>query len=122
MVKKIKPWHEEDDTLYKEIEADAKDYVDYELEKFKGPFQKNNGRPAKNNQDTGRNCPRCSGLLKLKEIKKSGSVQLYCKDCGIEIFAEDIDYNDPISDKLYRTIPDSMVLYWQEFQRNRKKR
>ena len=82
MVKKIKPWHEEDDTLYKEIEADVRDYVDYELEKFKGPFQKNNGRPANNNQDTGRNCPRCSGLLKLKEIKKSGSVQLYCKDCG----------------------------------------
>lgn len=121
MVEK-KPWHEEDDTLYKEIEADAKDYIDYDLANFKGIFRKDNGRPATNNRDLGRNCPRCSGLLALKEIKKSGNVHLFCRSCGLEVFAEDIDYNDPLSDKLYRTIPDSLVLYWEEFQRNRKKR
>ena len=121
MVEK-KPWHEEDDTLYQEIKSDQKDYEELELAKFKGVFRKDNGTPAKNNLDLGRNCPRCAGLLALKEIRESGAVQLFCRSCGIEVFAEGIDYNDPLSDRLYSEIPHNVIQYWENFRKNRKKR
>lgn len=116
-----KLWHQEDDTLQKEIEATQQDSIDY-LQDFKGIHHKSNGKPATHRLDLGRNCPRCAGRLELKEVtEKNQNVLLYCKSCGIQVFAEDIDYEDPIPDALYRKIPDSVFLHWDAFRKNRKK-
>ena len=119
---KKKLWHEEDDTLQKEIENDREDYEKY-LKDFKGIKPKVSGIPAESPLDAlGRNCPRCAGRLVVKEItERNKNVLLRCKSCGIEVFAEDIDYRDPLSDSLYRTIPDSLMVYWKNFQKNRKR-
>lgn len=120
MVEK-KMWHEEDDTIQKEIEEDHQDYLDY-LQDFKGIHHKGNGKPATGPLDLGRNCPRCAGRLELKEItEKNQNVLLYCKHCGLQVFAEDIDYEDPIPDALYRKIPERAFLQWDAFRKNRKK-
>lgn len=120
MVEK-KLWHEEDDNLQTIIEQEQEDYENYDLENFKGPVQKDNGEPAQNNLDLGRACPFCGGLLKLKEVTDKGNVHLYCKDCRRQMFAEDIDKEDDISDALYRTIPLKSILYWEAFRKERKK-
>lgn len=118
-----KMWHQEDDTIQKEIEAAQEDWVDYDLDSFKGILHKSNGVPATSPLDLGRNCPRCAGRLELKEItKKNENVLLYCKHCGLQVFAEDIDYVDPISDALYRKIPDATVQYWEQFRMDRRKK
>lgn len=118
-----KIWHEEDGTIQKEIEQANEDWVDYNLEGFKGILHKSNGIQAKSPLDLGRNCPRCAGRLELKEItEKNQNVLLYCKSCGLQVFAEDIDYVDPISDALYRKIPENTIQYWEAFRINRRKK
>lgn len=122
LVDKKKLWHEEDDTIQKEIEEARSDYEKYDLDSFKGIFHKSNGIPAEGPLDQGRNCPRCAGRLELKEItKENENVFLYCKSCGLQVFAEDIDYRDPIPDALYRKVPDSVILYWENFRKERNK-
>lgn len=122
MVEK-KMWHEEDDTLYQGLKADKADYIDYDIENFKFGDEPNNGKLPTSRLDQGRNCPRCAGRLQLKEItKKNLNVHLYCKHCGIQVFAEDIDYVDPVSDALYTTIPDDVFLQWDEYRINRRKK
>lgn len=117
-----KMWHEEDDTLQSQIDSDHEDYIEFELDKFKGIYHKDNGIPAKNHLDLGRNCPRCAGRLELKEItEKNENVLLYCKHCGLQVFAEDIDFRGDVPDQLYRTIPQSVINYWENFRINRNK-
>lgn len=118
-----KLWHQEDDTLQKEAEESRKDWINLELDKFKGIFEKDNGTLASGPLDLGRNCPRCAGRLELKEItEKTESVYLYCKSCGLQVFAEDIDVQDEIADKLYTKIPDSTILYYENFRKSRHKK
>lgn len=115
-----KMWHEEDDTIQKEIEADIETYLTYDLENFKGIYRKDNGIPAVSTLDNGRNCPKCAGYLGVKEVTKKGNVFLFCKSCGYQVFAEDIDNNNPEeskSDDLYRQIPSSLVLYYMNHQK-----
>lgn len=117
-----KMWYEENDDLQSEIDRARDDWKKYNLDSFKGIYHKSNGIPASGPLDQGRNCPRCAGRLELKEItKKNKNVLLYCKSCGLEVFAEDIDNPDEVADSLYKTIPDSMFLYWKEFGKNRIK-
>ena len=120
MVQK-KMWHEEDDTLQKEIEQNREDWEELDLENFKGIHHIHNGELPDGPLDQGRNCPFCAGRLRLKEVTENGYVYLYCNKCGREVFAEDIDKQDEITDKLYRTIPQSVMNYWQAYSEERQK-
>lgn len=121
MVKK-KLWHEDEDTLQALIDQDIEDYEKYKLDEFSGIFHKSNNEITTNPLEQGRNCPRCAGRLRLKEItEKNENVYLFCNSCGLEVFAEDIDYQDEIPDKLYRTIPDDVFLKWERYKEERKR-
>ena len=117
-----KLWHQEDDTLQARIDQDIKDTEEYDLLNVQYS-DKHNGELPKNRLDLGRNCPRCSGRLAVKEItKKNENVYLFCKSCGLQVFAEDIDYQDDISNQLYQTIPLTVQNRWNTYREKYRKR
>lgn len=107
-----KMWYEEDDNLLNAIDDDAAQYTEYIEGKVKGFHTRTNGIPTSDPLDQGRNCPRCSGRLMVKEVTDKGNVALICKKCGAGMFAEDIDERTEIIDKLYRKIPDQVINKW----------
>ena len=117
-----KLWHEEDDTLQAGIDQDIKDTEEYDLLNVQYA-DKHNGELPKNRLDLGRNCPRCSGRLAVKEItEKNENVYLFCKSCGLQVFAEDIDYQDDISNQLYQTISLTVQNRWNTYREKYRKR
>lgn len=116
-----KMWHEEDDTLQKEIEQARDDWEELNLENFPGIHHVNNGQVPDGPLDQGRNCPNCAGRLRLKEVTDAGNVRLFCNKCGIQVFAEDIDNPDALSDALYTTIPQKVMNKWQDYIKERAK-
>ena len=117
-----KLWHQEDDTLQAGIDQDIKDTEEYDLLNVQYA-DKHNGELPKNRLDLGRNCPRCSGRLLFKEItEKNENVYLFCKSCGLQVFAEDIDYQDDISNQLYQTISLTVQNRWNTYREKYRKR
>lgn len=117
-----KLWHQEDDTLQAGIDQDIKDTQEYDLLNVQYA-DKHNGELPKNRLDLGRNCPRCSGRLAVKEItEKNENVYLFCKSCGLQVFAEDIDYQDDISNQLYQTISLTVQNRWNTYREKYRKR
>ena len=117
-----KLWHQEDDTLQAGIDQDIKDTEEYDLLNVQYA-DKHNGELPKNRLDLGRNCPRCLGRLAVKEItEKNENVYLFCKSCGLQVFAEDIDYQDDISNQLYQTIPLTVQNRWNTYREKYRKR
>lgn len=117
-----KLWHQEDDTLQAGIDQDIKDTEEYDLLNVQYA-DKHNGELPKNRLDLGRNCPRCSGRLAVKEItEKNENVYLFCKSCGLQVFAEDIDYQDDISNQLYQTISLTVQNRWNTYREKYRKR
>lgn len=117
-----KLWHQEDDTLQAGIDQDIKDTEEYDLLNVQYS-DKHNGELPKNRLDLGRNCPRCSGRLAVKEItEKNENVYLFCKSCGLQVFAEDIDYQDDISNQLYQTISLTVQNRWNTYREKYRKR
>ena len=117
-----KLWHQEDDTLQAGIDKDIKDTEEYDLLNVQYA-DKHNGELPKNRLDLGRNCPRCSGRLAVKEItEKNENVYLFCKSCGLQVFAEDIDYQDDISNQLYQTISLTVQNRWNTYREKYRKR
>ena len=115
-------WHEEDDTLQKELEEEIELTEKHDLLNV-NIANINNGEEPTSRWDLGRNCPRCSGQLAYKEhTERNQNVLLFCKSCGIQVFAEDIDYQDELSDTLYKTIPLKMRLYWQDYMHKYRKK
>lgn len=113
-----KLWHEEDDNLQSEIDREVKLTQDFDLLNQNLGY-KHNGEVPINNLDIERNCPRCAGKLAYKEhTRKNQNVYLYCLACGLQVFAEDIDYQDEIPDQLYRSIPKDVQLFWNTFREN----
>lgn len=120
---KKKLWHEDDDDLQALIDQDIEDYEKYNLKDFKGIYHKNNGEETTDPLDQGRNCPRCAGRLRVKEItERNQNVYLYCSDCGLQVFAEDIDEQTEIIDKMYRTIPDDVFLKWERYSKEQRQK
>lgn len=117
-----KLWHQEDDTLQAGIDQDIKDTEEHDLLNVQYA-DKHNGELPKNRLDLGRNCPRCSGRLLVKEItEKNENVYLFCKSCGLQVFAEDIDYQDDISNQLYQTISLTVQNRWNTYREKYRKR
>ena len=117
-----KLWHQEDDTLQAGIDQDIKDTEEHDLLNVQYA-DKHNGELPKNRLDIGRNCPRCSGRLAVKEItEKNENVYLFCKSCGLQVFAEDIDYQDDISNQLYQTISLTVQNRWNTYREKYRKR
>lgn len=117
-----KLWHQEDDTLQAGIDQDIKDTEEHDLLNVQYA-DKHNGELPKNRLDLGRNCPRCSGRLAVKEItEKNENVYLFCKSCGLQVFAEDIDYQDDISNQLYQTISLTVQNRWNTYREKYRKR
>ena len=117
-----KLWHQEDDTLQAGIDQDIKDTEEYDLLNVQYS-DKHNGELPKNRLALGRNCPRCSGRLAVKEItEKNENVYLFCKSCGLQVFAEDIDYQDDISNQLYQTISLTVQNRWNTYREKYRKR
>lgn len=107
-----KMWHEEDDTLQAEIDSEIETTEKYDLLNVR-LANITNGELPTSRWDQGRNCPRCAGRLVYKEhTVRNSTVLLFCKSCGAQVFAEDIDFNDEIVDKLYRTIPLNLQNKW----------
>lgn len=81
--------------------------------------------PAKSFWSTGRNCPKCKGLLKLKELNQETlTLWVFCGSCGSEFCHQDLESTSDISDSIHRAIPDELVLRWmaaREEELNRKK-
>ena len=111
-------WHEEDDTLQKEIEREIELTEEFDLLNVQFA-DKHNGKTPISRLDLGRNCVKCAGRLVLKEItEKNQNVFLQCKSCGFQVFAEDIDFEEEIPDKLYRSIPLTMQHRWNKYREN----
>lgn len=113
-----KMYYEDEDSLEKMSEEDAKIYTKY-IDGIKIAPEISNGKPQKNRMDLGRNCPRCAGLLKIKEQTKKGNTLVYCVSCRAEFFANDFDVEDWLSDTIYKTIPDTTFNYWNEYGKYR---
>lgn len=114
---KKKMWFEEDDSLRSLQTEDEEMYAELIFGKYKGPSRKNNGQKAKNRLDLGRNCPTCAGRLRIQEETKDLTLILYCVKCGGKFHHQDVNtVSDPV-DKIYRSIPDSLVQYHMEARR-----
>lgn len=85
-----------------------------ELKKLTKPTMDMEGlEPAKSFMSTGRGCPKCKGLLKMKELNTDTSqLWVFCGSCKSEFCSEDLENTSEIGDKLHRQIPDDMVLRW----------
>lgn len=71
--------------------------------------------PAQSMWSTGRNCPKCKGLLKIKELNPdTETLWVFCGECGAEFCHDDLENTSDIGDQLHRAIPDDMVLRWME--------
>ena len=66
---------------------------------------------------TGRNCPKCSGQLAIKEFREeSGTLVVKCRNCGSDYHHQDLE--NPNNDVLFRQIPLDMILrYVQDMER-----
>lgn len=84
-----------------------------------------NGRPQRSRLDLGRNCPRCAGKLWVKEVREDEEgeewIYLHCKDCKLQVFADDIDRQTETVNQLYNTIPKSRLLRYKQYMENRNK-
>jgi len=114
---KKKYWYEEEDSLRSLQKEDETMYAEVIYNKYKGPSTKNNGRKAKNRLDLGRNCPTCAGRLRIQEETKDETLILFCMECGGKFHHQDVNTVTDAVDQLYRSIPDSMVLYYKEARR-----
>lgn len=105
-----KTWHEEDDQIRKEIDADAETYADI-IQGFKGFYSGNNGIPAQGPLAAGgRKCIRCSGQLYMKEETDDGIFVVSCKDCGGEWHHTDLEEGESqVTDQVYRKVSDSSM-------------
>lgn len=112
MSQKRKMWHEEDDQIPAHIQQDIDTFEEYDLENFEFHHQ-NNGEEPKHRLDLGRNCPRCAGRLRIKEVTDNGHIYLRCMSCNIHIFADDLDKQRETSDAIYRSIPTSLMLRYK---------
>lgn len=115
-------WHQEDDTIDKQIESDEEVYEKY-IEDFEGFDIIGSGadEEAKDYLDQGRNCPYCGGILKYMGTTKNGTDRVYCGDCRRSFYPDDINWQNPVIDELYKTIPSKLMLHYEEYGRNRKK-
>lgn len=120
MANKKRNFWDDEEFPQKAIDQDEKDYLEKIKDKVKYDISGNGEEPI-NRNDLGRNCPRCAGRLRIKEITDNGNVMVYCKYCRAEYYANDFDYKDELSDTIYKTISDKTFLYWQEFRKNQKK-
>lgn len=118
---KKKLWFEEDDTLRSLQTEDEKMYAEVIFDKYKGPSTKNNGQKAKSRLDLGRNCPTCSGRLRIQEETKLQTLILYCVKCGGKFHHQDVNTVSDAVDQIYRAIPDSLVQYHMEARREMKR-
>lgn len=73
------------------------------------------GEKAKDFKASGRRCPKCGNILKIKEVTENGIYVLNCFDCYITVHANDLETTDDVTDHIYRTIPDSLVNYYMSF-------
>jgi len=72
------------------------------------------GEVAKDFKASGRRCPKCGNLLRVKEETDAGVAILNCFDCFSTFHHTDL-VADETADKIYRLIPDSDFLRWQAF-------
>lgn len=72
------------------------------------------GEVAKDFKASGRRCPKCGNLLKVKEETDAGVAVLNCFDCFSTFHHTDL-VADETADAIYRSIPDSAILHWQAF-------
>lgn len=117
-------FYEQDDQIFSEIERDKELTTEYDLLNVKWP-NPNNGEKPKSRLDQGRNCPFCGGRLFHKGELVDGDPQhilLRCAKCRREVFASDVDNPTELIDSLYRQIPLSMRLSWDENRRKYRKR
>ena len=62
---------------------------------------------------TGRDCPKCKNLMKMKELnQETGVLWVFCGTCGAEYCSDDIENTSEIGDQIHRQIPDELVLRW----------
>lgn len=122
MLVKKKYWYEDEEFPYKRLEKDIELTDKYDLLNTKFP-NPNNGEEPNSRMDQGRNCPNCAGRLFFKgPLATEGAIHLRCKRCGREFFMEDIDNPTEIVDRLYKTIPQSVMNKWNENRKKYRKR
>ena len=116
-------YYDQDDQLFQELQRDKELTKEYDLLNLKFP-NKTNGEIPKSRFDQGRNCPNCGGRLFHKGPLASDSDQLLlrCARCRREFFAQDVDNQLEITDKLYRTIPQTVQNKWNEHRRKYRNR
>lgn len=116
-----KMYYEEDDQIHVEPERDKELTEEYKLLQTKFP-DKHNGELPKHRFDLGRNCPNCQGRLVFKgALEASDEILLHCSRCGREFFSNDLDNQLPITDKFYKTIPQTVINKWEAHRKRRHK-
>lgn len=115
-------WYDEQDTLEQQIVSDKKLYTS-SIEDMPEWTLKGEGgyEEAKSFLDLGRGCPFCGGILKYFEKTKKGTDVVYCSDCSRQMFPNDFDHRTETVDKLYKSIPDDLVMYYDSFLRQERK-
>lgn len=88
------------DTLKLDFDGDAEKAIDF--------------------KSSGRRCPSCTDLLRVKEVTDNGVKVVYCWSCHKTYHNDDLNTIDEVTDALYRSIPDSAVLHWMKFRDNVK--
>lgn len=133
----------EDDSLYAKRKNDEQNWSEFgELatEQYKNWAKYQDGQSgivAKSSDDyVTRSCVKCNGPLKVYEETDNGYVMLQCRKCGFHQWHTDIaPYSkeekkileeaakiskttiNNIPDKLYRDIPDSLILEYTEMRK-----
>ena len=123
MVIKKKNWYDDEDTILYKVSKDIELYQDVLKDAKEWTIIGEGGyREALNFLDQGRNCPYCAGILKFFEYTKAGNDVVYCSDCKRRMYPADFNYVSDTVDKLYKAIPDDLVMYWDDFLRRDRKR
>lgn len=108
------------------IDQDTKDWEeikDLAQEVLSKDFNGEGGK-AQNKTDSGRRCPRCSDLLRIKEVSDNGTIIVMCWQCHATYHTDDLNawemdgkkkVMDQTTDQLYRQIPDELVNHYMRF-------
>lgn len=121
--RKTKLWHEEDDTSYALRKRDIEQQKDILNKLPEWSIIGDKGyKEASSTLSQGRNCPYCAGNLKFFEASEKGYDVVFCNDCHKRFFIDDVNHRTMTTDALYRSIPKDLILYWDTYLRNERKK
>lgn len=121
--------------IHSGIETEKKNWTEIEKLATETFNLDHNGKAekAKSNKASGRNCPRCASIMRVKEETDNGTVILICWHCKSEWHNTELEQAyttddngkvivDPMTDSMFRRIDQSTINHWMAYFEKYKKK